>query len=100
MEPRNRDNNVTRSLELVCQHSNIMMFDVLRKKGAKLTQLGIFNIIQNAKSLLYNTGPENRKTFEGVPSLVAIVAASLAKQFIVPAFQQKAITCPGRNRKT
>ena len=86
------DSNVASSLELVCQHNNMMMFNILQKKGAKLTQLGVFNIIQNSKSLWYNTGPENRKAIEAVPSLAALVTASLVKRFLVPAFQQKAIT--------
>ena len=86
------DDKVTRSLEFMCQYSNKMMFNILQKKGAKLTQLGVFNIIQNSKSLWYDTGPENRKSIEGVPTLAALVVASLAKRFLIPAFQQKAIT--------
>ena len=86
------DSNVTRSLELVCHHSNMMMFNVLQKKGAKLNEKGIFNIIQRANALWYNTGPENRKVIKGIPTLTALATASIAKQFLVHAFQKKAIT--------
>ena len=86
------DSNVTRSLEMVCHHNNMMMFNVLQKKGAKLNEKGIFNIIQRSSSLWYNTGPESRKIIKGIPTLTALVTASIAKQFLVHAFQQKAIT--------
>ena len=86
------DPNITRSLELVCHHNNMMMFNILQKKGAKLNEAGVFNIIQRSKSLWYNTGSENRKKVIGIPTLTALVTASIARKFLVQAFQQKVIT--------
>ena len=86
------DPNITRSLELVCHHNNAITFNMLLKKGAKLNKVGVFNIIQRSKSLWYNTGPENRKEIIGIPTLTALVTASIARQFLVQAFQQKVIT--------
>lgn len=85
------DTYVKKSLEFMCYHNNILMFNVLQKKGAKLTQLGIFTILEKCKSLFYDTGPENQKMIVGVPSLTALVTASLVKPLLVAALHQKAV---------
>ena len=82
------DSNITKSLDLVCHHNNILMFNVLQKKGAKLSVSGVFNLIKNCKSLLYSVGPEYRKHVKPVPSLSAMTVASIVERFLVAAVRQ------------
>lgn len=88
-EPKT-DSNITTALEFVCRHNNMLMYNVMQKKGAKLTMNGIFNIIGNCKSLLYSIGPEYRKELKDVPSLAAMTTTSLARKVLIPATRQKA----------
>ncbi|MEW8548543.1 MAG: hypothetical protein AB2693_34005, partial [Candidatus Thiodiazotropha sp.] len=84
------DLNISRALEIVCRHNNMLMYNIMQKKGARLTINGIFNIIENCKSLFYSIGPEYRKEVKDVPSLAAMTIASLSRKVLIPATRQKA----------
>ena len=86
-EPRT-DSNITMALDLVCRHNNFLMFNVLQKKGARLSMKGLLNLIENCRSLFYSIGPEYRKPVKPVPSLAAMTVALIAKSCLIAAVSQ------------